>query len=109
MLIDNMSLPITSNPACRPISAKRSIFDMHRLRRVAREQDHELIPTHSRDVIVFATVLAKHLGHAPEHTVSFQVAELIVDLFESIQIAHQDGKGLMFALGAFELAFQMKE
>ena len=62
-----------------------------RIRRISGQHNDKLVATHARDIVVLAAVLAQSLGHGAKHFISFQVAESVVDLFETVQIAYQHG------------------
>jgi hypothetical protein len=56
------------------------------IRRESRGNYHELITTHTCNVVVFTTGIFECLGKKPQHAIALEMAEAIVDLLESIHV-----------------------
>ncbi len=54
--------------------------------RKPRSDDHKLVASHSRHIVVFAAAFLECLSEQSQHAISFEVAEAVVDLFKTIHV-----------------------
>src|SRR5437016_4818247 len=79
------------------------------VRLLSRQNQHKLIATHARHVVVGSAVFAQSFGHQLQYTVAFQMSEAIVDLFESVEVADQHRQGRSLAFAARQLGVKVQE
>src|SRR5215470_15765072 len=71
--------------------------------------DDKFIATHARRIVVFAATFLYYGGKYLQQFVAFEVAELVVDLFESVKVRHKYAQREFRTLTAGNLVFQVQE
>ena len=64
------------------------------------EDDDELLTAVAADAVVTAELAAETVGHRDEDLVSDEVAVGVVDRFEVVEVAEQEGDGFVVSLTA---------
>ena len=73
-----------------------------------RQHDRELVAAEARAGVADAHLRVDAVRHLAQHRVAGQVAVLVVDALEVIDVDHQAGEGLVGALGARQLLAQAR-
>ncbi len=73
----------------------------HGLSVQAGHDQDKFVAAHARNIVVFATGLLQFFREKPEDAIPFQVPEAVVDLFEAIEVADEDGERGVAALARF--------
>ena len=71
------------------------------------DDGHELVPTPTSQNVVVAQALLKSSSHLLKVTVTDEVAQLVVDRFEVIQIDEQDRQLFVVRLGIYQGGLQL--
>src|SRR5216684_5496916 len=68
-----------------------------------RQHDGELLAAEATDHIKLAQLLPKYGRNSAQNVIADQMTEVVVELFEVIDIDHDDGHAALKAAGAFQL------
>jgi hypothetical protein len=58
-----------------------------------RRDDHEFVPTHAGDVVIFAAGVLEGLREQAQHAIALEMAKAIIDLLKAVHVGDHHGQG----------------